>query len=250
MNIFILAQKVLYFFRKVFSFCFGRETCVACGRETLVLPLCKSCLKKHFMKVDFNFRCSVCGKPLVSEEKICMACRETPVICNCDRVLSLHTYRLWKKNLLFQWKICEKRVLSPVFAKLIDFVLKNQFNGQSFTLVPVPPRSGKKKLKGWDQIEELCSILKNCYGYKVLNILERLNVCEQKKLDRRERLETKGKAYGISKKWLCIPQNKIPDFCIIVDDVLTTGITVENCACCLKNFGVKRVEALTLFIVD
>ena len=37
---------------------------------------------------------------------------------------------------------------------------------------------------------------------------------------------------------------------LIIDDILTTGITLENCALALKNAGVEKVCAITVFIAD
>ena len=37
---------------------------------------------------------------------------------------------------------------------------------------------------------------------------------------------------------------------LIIDDILTTGITLENCALALKNAGVEEVCAITVFIAD
>ncbi|MDE7392086.1 MAG: ComF family protein, partial [Treponemataceae bacterium] len=41
-----------------------------------------------------------------------------------------------------------------------------------------------------------------------------------------------------------------PPAVVLVDDVMTTGATIESCATQLKRFGVKKVYALTLFAVD
>ena len=42
----------------------------------------------------------------------------------------------------------------------------------------------------------------------------------------------------------------LPETVILLDDVMTTGSTLEACAFELKKAGTKNVIALTLFIVD
>lgn len=118
-------------------------------------------------------------------------------------------------------------------------------------VVPVPPRPGKIKKKGWDQIDELCFYLKNIYGVKVYKVLERLSKKQQKKLSRDERLQLIKKGYVLknNKKIKSFLQN-IPEKIVLIDDVMTTGSTIEACAEALKTAGVKTVVVITLFIVD
>ena len=110
-----------------------------------------------------------------------------------------------------------------------------------------PSRHGKIRERGWDQIEELFKILEYFYGFKILRILKRLSETEQKKLDRNERLSTIGKSYALKEG-----ANKIevPAQVCIIDDVITTGATLQSCAAALKSLGMKKIYALTLFIVD
>ena len=112
-------------------------------------------------------------------------------------------------------------------------------------VVPVPPRKGKIREKGWDQVDELCSFLHYRYNQKVMKLLTRNSTGEQKKLGREGRLETIGKAYSL------LEEENLPDVMpenvIIIDDIFTTGSTIESCARVLKEGGVKKVIALTIF---
>lgn len=196
-------------------------------------------------------RCKICGKPLISTREECLQCRETPVLHHSDRVFPLYSYNLWNKEILFLWKINEIRSLSPFFAQKVAEVL-NQL-GQK-VIVPVPPRPGKIKKKGWDQIDELCSFLNHRYKFTILDILERQTKQEQKKLDRKERLEQISSAYVLKspekqEKILLKFKSQLPQEVCIIDDVCTTGATVEQCAAILKERGVKVVNAITLFAV-
>lgn len=127
--------------------------------------------------------------------------------------------------------------------------------GSNRILVPVPPRPGKIAEKGWDQIDELCNYLKYFYGYKVLKLLERKSAVQQKKLNREERLNTIGKSYYMVsnrkiKKILKLNRCDFPEEVCLIDDVSTTGATIESCSFVLKKGGVKKITAMTIYTVD
>ena len=240
--------------RFLFSVINGGEHCVVCGRTTFGIPVCKICNSTYF-SVQGNLeikRCKCCGKELISEDEFCMECRENPVIHHSDFTFSLFSYRLWNKELLFLWKIQNQRSLSVFFAKKMNEVLtwrKIEF------IVPVPPRKGKIKKNGWDQIDELCQFLQFFYGFKILKILQRKSSTQQKTLDRSARLATVENAYGQEdsekiKKLLKPFHGIFPEKVALIDDVSTTGATIECCSKILKEMGVRQVEVFTLFGVD
>ncbi len=234
------------------NFMFGNGKCCVCGNSTFNGKICISCSKKLYDEAENSHceRCRICGKSLISEDEICMSCREERILKNSDKVVPVFPYRLWAKTLLFEWKMQNQRSLSPFFAEICNSVIKKRISENIF-IVPVPPRPGKIKSRGWDQIEELSEILKVKFGYKVLKLLERTEKIQQKKLDRKKRLSSKGKIYTESKllKRLC-SENSLPEQVLLIDDVLTTGVTVESCCEILKNAGISKVDVLSLFVVD
>ena len=110
--------------------------------------------------------------------------------------------------------------------------------------MPVPPRPGKIKREGWDQIEELSEFLEAAYGFFVMRVLERISAVEQKSLNRDERQISAGKSYRMIENAPPLPKT----ICLL-DDVITTGATIESCSVALKKSGVQTVFALSLFSV-
>lgn len=217
------------------------QNCIRCGCLSDYI-LCRQCLDYFYQIPVANRRCRVCGKILISEITTCISCTEDPLLVHTDSVFPVHAYRLWKKELLFQWKICGNRSFSIIAAEMFHTVLNRYY--PSLPVIPVPPRPGKIRNKGWDQINDVCILLKLQYGCKILPVLNRIERKQQKKLSREERLHQLGRSYEL-KKNACIPAEVV-----VIDDIMTTGVTLENCAEVLKNAGVKKVHAVTLFIAD
>lgn len=238
-----LLNYSFYFLEKI-SYLIKKEKCLCCSVETSLLPFCKSCFDTYLFYNTNLPRCNNCGKILISETSLCTDCRENPVINNIDKIIPMFSYRLWNKELLFKWKIQGYRNFAYIFAKKILEIYNEYF--KDYVIVPVPPRPNKIKNQGWDQINDLMNFLRKISNIKIVNLLERTESVQQKKLNRNQRLANK-ESYVVKKKYL---KTKLPSKIVIVDDIITTGVTLENCAIALKNLGVNTVCAITLFIAD
>lgn len=251
---FEIKQFIILVFRLLYVFINGGEKCAVCGKLVFFKPVCRPCLKTYFSVSNIleKKRCLCCGKELISMKEKCMVCREEPVLKTTDRVVPLFSYRVWNRELMFRWKMQEERSFSSLFARLLNEVLKQ--TGEKI-IVPVPPRKGKIRKNGWDQIEELSLFLEKRYGFKILRILERNSSGQQKKLSRTKRLESIKSAYSLCsdsvlKRILKPFSGRLPESVCIIDDVCTTGSTLESCAEILKAAGIHKVNAYTLFTVD
>ena len=240
--------------RLFFTYISGGTECIFCDAQCFVMPLCSACRTRLFSKISeiFTHRCRICGRHIVSEKDICLSCRENNIFGSCDGIFSVFSYRLWNKELLFKWKIEGVRAFSPFFARIVHNVLcyiEEKFNCRNVAIVPVPPRPGKISETGWDQIDELCQFLACKYGRKILPVLQRISAQQQKKLDRNSRLEKTKNAYVFAPENVFLNRNDeiFSEPVIILDDVMTTGATVEKCASLLKSAGFKKVWVLTLF---
>jgi predicted amidophosphoribosyltransferase len=107
-------------------------------------------------------------------------------------------------------------------------------------IVPVPPRPGKIKSAGWDQVDYLVRKFKQKNRDRLVSFcLKRKESNVQKRLNRTERMDNlKGRIFinGV-----------IPKTVLIIDDVITTGSTMEVCSSVLKEAGAEKVYGLCLF---
>jgi ComF family protein len=143
-------------------------------------------------------------------------------------------------KLLRAYKFRGQRSLAHFFAAKILEARDIFFDGAVFgelTLVPVPPREGKIKKAGWDQIEAIARILEK--RVTVRRCLKRLPSMSQKKLNAEER------AKNLKGRIICA--KKPPRNILLFDDVYTTGATLEVCSAALKESGAEKVYGLCLF---
>lgn len=132
-----------------------------------------------------------------------------------------------------------------MFADLLYKALR-ELGLEKTPVVPVPPRADKLRKSGWDQVAELSLLLSKRHGVKILHALERTDCVQQKKLNREERLGTSGALYELLEKFKEGFKNPVKKI-VLLDDIVTTGSTMEKCAWLLRRAGAEKVYGLALF---
>lgn len=113
-------------------------------------------------------------------------------------------------------------------------------------LVPIPIHNQKRKQRGFNQSEEMVKELAKHLKIPVANLLiktknTRSQMSIQDRSERENNLIDSFAINSIAEKYLSENQNTSV---ILVDDVITTGSTLNECAKILKQNGVKTVTAL------
>ncbi|MDR2942187.1 MAG: double zinc ribbon domain-containing protein [Treponema sp.] len=199
--------------------------------------LCEKCMVS--LVTVQGEKCKLCGKPLISERDICLSCRNQGAKA-CDRLWVIFPYTGVYRKLLHAYKFAKNLALAVFFAgKALEVIAENPVL-QDAVIVPVPPRPGKIKETGWDQVDYLAKhILKQSCSAVVQRCLKRRRSKAQKQLDRKGRMENmKGRVYL---------REKPPKTVLVIDDVITTGSTLEVCSDILKKGGAEKVYGLCLF---
>jgi ComF family protein len=204
-----------------------------CLVASALSSLCPSCVES--LRPISDPRCERCGSSLISEQNLCMRCRGRD--WTFDRAVPLFSYEGAFKTLLSAYKFGERRSLAVFFADLAERSLRSLWPGMP--IVPVPPRPGKIREKGWDQVEAIVRILER-RGLVVLRILERRFSAQQKRLGLVERKENARRAYGT------IRGASVPRELVLLDDVITTCATAEACAAALRAAGARTISVLAL----
>lgn len=112
--------------------------------------------------------------------------------------------------------------------------------GEAPVLVPVPTARTRVRARGFDQAQTLAAGVARCGLGPVQLCLERAgSASRQRGATRTERLAA-GRIEITGRPGLAIGRN-----CVLVDDVHTTGATLDVCARVLLEAGAERVVALT-----
>jgi len=112
------------------------------------------------------------------------------------------------------------------------------------TLVPVPLHPRKARVRGYNQAELLAEVIAQVAGggTKVALLLcRRIDTESQTAFDRRTRMANLKNAFALAKDATLNPAHHY----ILVDDVFTTGSTLNNCARVLQRAGVLTLDVIT-----
>lgn len=108
--------------------------------------------------------------------------------------------------------------------------------------VPVPLHPTRRRERGFNQAEALAQALSRNVEIPIWNILvRRVYTSTQTRFDRIDRMENLRNAFSLSEN-----RSMRGKHLVLVDDVLTTGATLHNCAKTLLANGAESVRAITL----
>lgn len=206
-------------------------------------PLCSDCFSS-IKKINPPF-CIKCGKPLeiaLTPSNKCLNCRKQEY--NFDRAWSSTKYDGVMRECIHKLKYNRKFSLGNMFSRiLIEFVNKYMEINKFDFIIPVPLHRTKLREREFNQAQMLAEPLSSNFNKRLLskNIYRIRYTLSQSELSLQERRENIRGAFGISNPELI----KGKDI-LIIDDVFTTGATVNECASLLKRNGAGLIEVLTL----
>ncbi|QTN33104.1 ComF family protein [Akkermansiaceae bacterium] len=120
---------------------------------------------------------------------------------------------------------------------------------ERWPLVPVPLHRMRQMERQFNQAEEISRAISMETGLRVMRLLKRVRKTEtQTRLSRRQRMENLKGAFAIRRAWWRKDPVALLDApgLILVDDVFTTGSTVDECAKVLRKAGARRVVVVTV----
>ncbi|MEA3347196.1 MAG: ComF family protein [Candidatus Auribacterota bacterium] len=216
--------------------------CFICEKSILSAGsqyVCSDCSRS--LKALLKPLCSICGRPInvfYPEEIRCADCRVNPP--QYDTAVSAVKLCKRAKALVHKFKYHGNFGAGKAIVSLMQDsgVLDNI---SADFLVPVPLAFSERFKRGFNQTEYLSKMISNKSGIPQYNILKKIRKTNrQTSLNRKQRLKNLEGVFEI-KKGCKISGKRV----LIVDDVYTTGATVNACATALKKAFPASIGVLT-----
>ena len=217
------------------------KTCCFCGKIS-EKEICSSCAKKVIYVREP--RCKKCGKPVrYEEQEYCQDCRKQNFCYEQGRSIWLHKEPVSAS--IYRFKYQNRRSYGKFYAKEM-FRLYGELirNWEIDLIVPVPLHWKRKRIRGYNQAEVVARYLGEYMRIPVdANVVKRTVYTEpQKQLDNKERRRNLKHAFELKKSW------KTARKILLIDDIYTTGSTIDAISRVLCEKGRNKVWFLTISI--
>ncbi len=221
--------------------------CISCNRRLPVdstAMFCFDCSKDYFL--NNGATCDICGRPISRDrDNTCANCKSEKLyyIKNVSR----YQYKGCVKSAIQNMKFKKRCWIAYKFGEALCKTIKEKYSDIKFDMILYVPMSPIKEMsRGFNQSYEIASIVSEKLNIPVNNkiLLKKAGVKTQSGLNRKDRLANIKNAFVVINS-----QNLTDKTVLLIDDVYTTGSTVNECAKTLKKNGALAVYAATLATV-
>lgn len=214
---------------------FFPRRCVGCGKGGGFL--CLECLGKLPRLVPPL--CPRCGRPQASG-MVCPSCwqRKTEI----DGIRSLFRFDEVIRTAIHELKYRNLKAISPCLAELLaDYLRSNPLPGEALVGVPLHPR--RLRERGYNQSSLLARELSRRID---LPVIEDCLIRVKQAQPQVRAVDVEERRRNVAGAFVCRDEKVSGKRIILIDDVCTSGATLESCAVALKNKGATFVWGLTL----
>ena len=216
--------------------------------DFLYPPYCVLC--DRYADDNNRYVCSACNRelarladPVLTADKI-NAPGDSELFF--DRLVSVFEYNLNVQKLVHLFKYRDQPGLARFWGKQFEMIDPLLWRGLDF-IVPVPLHALRMRERGYNQSEKLARQISLLSGIPVQNrlLMRTRYTAPQAKYDRQARVNNLKGGFVIKDPMICTGKD-----ILLIDDVVTTGSTVNECARVLKAAGVKNITVLSIARVD
>lgn len=189
--------------------------------------------------------CLKCGRPVPQEQEFCSDCASRERMFDQGKAAFLYKGKI--RQAVYRMKVQNRRDLIQFFS---DSMLACSFwqiaKWKPEEIIPVPMHPKKKRRRGYNQSELLARLISNKTGIPIN--LSRVSctriVSEQKSLNKKERRKNLRGCFQVTHA------DQMPGSVLVIDDIYTTGSTMDEMSEILKKNGVSRVFFLVICTVE
>jgi len=194
-------------------------------------------------------KCMRCGKPIELEEKeYCSDCERKHY--HYDKGFAVWQYNEVMKKSIAGFKYYSKKEYAKFYvAEIIRLHGNHLLQLSPDALVPVPIHRSKYLQRGYNQADILARGIGKELGIPVLSdlLIRNKKTLPQKKLSGVERLRNLSEAFQFNDKTAMKQKQELKKI-VLVDDIYTTGSTIEACTNVLKSAGITEVYFIVICI--
>ena len=222
--------------------------CCGCGLIDESLGSCPACRKRlEESLISPEKRCELCFSPLPSKEEGGGRCKPEEHFCQGRKIFFDQHISLYQLNkdwgkLLYSWKFNGNRYLYQSFLTLLGQRGKELDSWQVERISYIDSGSRNLDLRAFQPCHDLALFLSKLWQVPLAKDLVKKKSKQQSKNDYAERFFAIHDALALSSDFPKPP----PRNCLIVEDVYTSGATVNEAARTLKKAGVSKVYVLSM----
>ena len=203
------------------------------------------------LKLLFPPKCMLCGMPLREDEEICGQCRQKVLLNTApprvekgaffDKAAAGLWYENDVRNAIQGLKYREKQNYARPLARVMVYAYQHKIGEECDLIAFVPTNPSTLRRRGYDQAQLLAEVLAEMLDLPWMSALEKTRETTPMhglKVDAR-RANVLG-AYHVCCQQELLKGKRV----LLVDDILTTGSTLSECARMLKTAGAARVYGL------
>lgn len=214
-------------------------------------------IQEKILNLIYPQTCGICGK--INSNALCKKCeinlnkqsenqitKEGTEIEDkyFNELMYIFRYEGKIRKIIIDYKFNEK---SYIYVTFVNFLLKNKKIFENIknydTIIPVPISKKRQKERGYNQSLLIARKIAEKTNLELMNncLIKTKNIIEQSKLNKEDRLQNIYGVYELTNRQL-IENKKI----LLIDDIYTTGSTVNECSRILRKANPEKIGVLVL----
>ena len=218
---------------------FYPRLCANCGALSLrCVPICDTCF--HALKFLHGRYCVLCANATANKQSTCISCNAQETYLNS--LDSIFEYDTTSRNMILNLKFHDDLTNVHIFAKWLYAKGAALLSGADL-IIPMPLHRIRLFSRKFNQAALLARELSKICGVPcdVFVLKKNRNTRPQSGLSAHERVKNVAASFTVTNANTVAGKS-----IVLVDDVVTTGASLQACAKALKKAGAYEVSALTL----